>query len=91
MFYNCTSLTSLNLESFTNPSAISLSKMFYGCEYLEYINIKNFEEKNNMNINEMFYNIAPNAVICMLCPPPTNFIIKNMNETQLTLSWEGNE
>ena len=24
-------------------------------------------------------------------PPPTNFIIKNMNETQLTLSWEGNE
>ena len=66
MFYNCTSLTSLNLESFTNPSAISLSKMFYGCENLEYINIKNFEEKNNMNINEMFYNTAPNAVTCML-------------------------
>ena len=92
MFYNCISLTSINLESFTNPSAVSLYRMFYGCENLEYINIKNFDEKENINVDEMFYNTPPNAVICSLsCPPPTNFIISSMSETDVHISWEGYE
>ena len=94
MFYQCTSLTSINLESFTNPSATSLANMFYGCKNLEYINIKNFEEKKNINLNNMFYNIPPNAIICLSsCPPPTNFIISEMNiiTKEATISWEGYE
>ena len=92
MFFRCTSLASINLESFTNPSATSLYRMFYDCINLEYINIKNFEEKENINLNEMFYNIPQKAVICSLtCPPPTNFIISSMSETQAEISWEGYE
>ncbi|MBO6244135.1 MAG: BspA family leucine-rich repeat surface protein, partial [Clostridia bacterium] len=90
MFFECTDLTSINLESFTIPSTTSLYRMFYGCINLEYINIKNFEEKQNINLDEMFYNITPSAVICLSsCPPPTNFTLTDMTETQVTVSWDG--
>ena len=94
MFYNCTNLISINLESFVFPKITSLNTMFYGCsnlEYIEYINIQNFEENENINIDEMFYNIAPNAVICLSsCPPPTNFAISSMTSSQVKISWKGN-
>ena len=90
MFFECISLISINLESFTIPKATTLYRMFFNCQKLEYINIKNFEEKENTDITEMFYNIPKNAVICLLsCPPPTNFTISSMNDTQATVSWEG--
>ena len=92
MFFKCTSLATLNLESFTNPSTTSLSQMFYGCEKLEYINIKNFEEIENINLDDMFYNIPQNAVICLLsCPAPSNFVINYMTSKEVTISWEGYE
>ena len=87
MFYKCTDLTSLNLESFTIQKVTSLYRMFYDCKNLEYINIKNFEEYYNINKDEMFYNIAPNAVICLPCQPPTNFTIISMTTTEVTISW----
>ena len=90
MFFECISLISINLESFTIPKATTLYRMFFNCQKLEYINIKNFEEKENTDITEMFYNITKNAVICLLsCPPPTNFTVSSMNDTQATVSWEG--
>ena len=89
MFYNCTNLTSINLESFTIPSVTNLSRMFYNSENLEYINIENFEEKQNINLNEMFCGTPQNAVICLSsCPPPTNFTITSITTSQVTISWK---
>ena len=44
MFYNCSSLISLNLSNFNTSSVTEMSYMFAHCYKLKYINMKNFEE-----------------------------------------------
>ena len=55
MFYNCSSLTSLDLSSFTATSlATNMGTMFYGCKSLTYLNLSSFDTTNLTATNAMF-------------------------------------
>ncbi len=41
MFYNCSSLTSLNLSNFNTNNVNDMSSMFYNCSNLTSLNSKN--------------------------------------------------
>ena len=65
MFYNCISLTSLDLSNFQTSKVNAMENMFYGCSKLEYINMKNFDEGVLNSYNDMFVNVPINVVICI--------------------------
>ena len=50
MFYNCSSLTSLNVTNFNINNIYNMQKMFYGCNSLKYTNISNFIFTQNISL-----------------------------------------
>ena len=65
MFYNCTSLTSLDLSGFDTSKVTYIQSMFYNCINLEYINLNNFYENILEYYETIFYNVSENVVICI--------------------------
>ncbi len=55
MFYECSSLTSLNLFNFKTKNVKDMSYMFYGCSSLNSLNLSNFNTNNVNNMSYMFY------------------------------------
>ena len=53
MFYECESLTNLNLSNFNTQNVIDMSYMFCFCESLTNLNI-NFNVQNVTAMNSMF-------------------------------------
>ena len=56
MFYNCYSLTSLNLSNFIISNVKQLNEMFYNCTSLNSLDLSNFDTSNVTNITNFFYN-----------------------------------
>ena len=56
MFYNCYSLTSLNLSNFNTNNINNMSYIFYNCSSLTSLNLSNFNTNNVINMSYMFYN-----------------------------------
>lgn len=54
MFYNCKSLTSLDLKTFDTHNVLSMSYMFFGCNNLTYLNVSSFDTSNVGNMKWMF-------------------------------------
>lgn len=54
MFYNCKSLTSLDLKDFDTHNVLSMSYMFFGCNNLTYLNVSSFDTSNVGNMVWMF-------------------------------------
>ena len=54
MFYNCKSLTSLDLKTFDTHNVFGMSYMFSGCNNLTYLNVSSFDTSNVGNMNWMF-------------------------------------
>ena len=54
MFYNCFSLTSLNLSNFNTSNVTDMEGMFYGCSSLTSLNLSNFNTSKVTNIYNMF-------------------------------------
>ena len=52
MFYDCSSLTSVNLSNFNTNNINNMSNMFFGCRSLTSLNLSNF---NTNNVNKMSY------------------------------------
>lgn len=52
MFYNCKSLTSLDLKTFDTHNVFSMSYMFSGCNNLTYLNVSSFDTSN---VNDMMW------------------------------------
>ena len=50
MFYECISLTSINLSSFNTEKVNNMMCIFYRCEKLKEINLSNFNTKNVENM-----------------------------------------
>jgi len=65
MFYNCSSLTSLDLSNFDISKVSSINYLFYNSIKLEHINLINFDELNLIFYDNLFYNIPENLVICI--------------------------
>ena len=60
MFYNCSSLTSLNLSDFDTSQVTTIYQMFYKCINLEYINIYKFKEIQLNSYNNIFTGVPEN-------------------------------
>ena len=54
MFYNCTSLSYLNLNSFNTSQVKYMDEMFYGCSNLVNLYILNFVQDSLLSYNNMF-------------------------------------
>ena len=55
MFYNCYSLTSINLSNFDTSKVNNMNSMFYGCSSLTSINLSNFNTSKVNDMDFMFY------------------------------------
>ena len=58
MFYNCSSLTSINLSNFNTDNATDVNYMFDGCYSLTSINLSNFNTNNVTDMSHMFCNCS---------------------------------
>jgi surface protein len=56
MFYNCISLTTLDLSSFDTNSVESMENMFFGAKSLKSLDLSNFVLTSINNMKKMFYN-----------------------------------
>ena len=56
MFYECKSLTNINLSNFNTQNVIEMSEMFSGCKSLTKINLSNFNTQNVTDMSYIFYN-----------------------------------
>ena len=58
MFYNCASISSLNLSGINTGNVTNMGQMFYGCSGLTNLNISNFDTGSVTNMSEMFCNCS---------------------------------
>jgi surface protein len=74
LFYNCASLTSLNLSNFDTAQVTWIESMFEGCSSLEYINLIKASENQILNSKNIFKGTPENLVICLNQEKTPNFI-----------------
>ena len=55
MFYECSSLTNINLSNFNTQNVTDMSNMFSGCKLLTKIDLSNFNTQNVTNMSDMFW------------------------------------
>ena len=55
MFYNCSSLTSLDLSGFNTAKVTNMSAMFFGCSGLTSLDLSDFNTDNVTAMGGMFY------------------------------------
>ena len=55
MFYNCSSLTNLDVSGFKTDNVSDMSWMFYGCSNLTNLDVSGFKTDNVTDMNWMFY------------------------------------
>ena len=73
MFFNCSSLTTLNLSNFVTKNVTYMGGMFYNCTSLTTLNLSNFDTKNVTNMGGMFYNCTSLTTLNL-----SNFDTKNV-------------
>ena len=56
MFYNCSSLTNLDLSNFNTQNVKNMNTMFYNCSSLTNLDLSNFNTQNVKNMSYMFFN-----------------------------------
>ena len=55
MFFNCSSLTELNLKNFNTENVTDMVYMFLNCSNLENLNLNNFNTEKVTDMEGMFY------------------------------------
>ena len=55
MFYECSTLTNLNLSNFNTTNTTDMSHMFSRCSSLIYLNLSNFNTTDVTDISQFFY------------------------------------
>ena len=58
MFYDCSSLSSLDLSSFDTSNTYDMAGMFYGCTSLSSLDLSSFDTSRVRNMAYMFYGCA---------------------------------
>ena len=74
MFYNCSSLRSLNLSNFNTSAVTNMSEMFYGCSGLTELNVSSF---NTSAVTDMSYMFSK-------CSSLTSLNLSNFNTSAVT-------
>ena len=81
MFYECSSLVSLDLSSFNTSNVTNMMMMFDGCSKLESINLSSFNTSKVENMRQMFYRCSLLESLDI-----SNFDISSDTEIHLMLS-----
>ncbi len=71
MFYNCISVTDIDIQDLNASSITSLSSMFQGCTHLKVVKLPELNTSKVSSIGNMFYNCESLEEI------PNNFITSN--------------
>ena len=58
MFYNCSSLTSLDVTHFNTAKVTDMSSMFFRCSFLTSLDVTHFNTANVTNMRNLFYNCS---------------------------------
>ena len=74
MFYECSSLTSLDLSNFNTNNVTSMYCMFSDCSSLTSLNLSNFNTNNVTNMSYMF----------SYCSSLTSLTLSNFNTSNVT-------
>ncbi len=81
MFYNCSSLTSLNLSNFNTNNVNNMSYMFWNCSSLTSLNLSNFNTNNVEDMSYMFWNCSSLKSLDL-----SNFNTNNVNKMRSMFS-----
>jgi len=73
LFYNCYSVTSINLSNFNTSNVKDIQSMFDNCYSLTSINLSNFNTSNVIRMQSMFYN----------CSSLTSINLSNFNTSKV--------
>ena len=74
MFYQCSSLTSLDIHTWNTSNVTNMYCMFYNCNSLTSLNLSGFNTSNVTDMYEMFYN----------CSSLTSLNLSNFNTRNVT-------
>ena len=74
MFYNCSSLTSLDVTHFNTAKVTDMSNMFWGCSSLTSLDVTHFNTANVTNMSLMFWG----------CSSLTSLYLTNFNTAKVT-------
>ena len=74
MFFNCTSLTNLDLSNFNTSNVTNMSDMFYKCSSLTTLDLSSFNTSNVTNMWQMFAS----------CSSLTSLNLGNFNTSKIT-------
>ena len=74
MFYQCSSLTSLDVSNFNTQNVTTTSNMFYQCSSLTSLDVSNFNTQNVKTMGYMFYQ----------CSSLTSLDVSNFNTQNVT-------
>ena len=74
LFYECDSLTNIDLSNFNTQNITDMHSMFHGCNSLTNINLSNINTQNVNNISWIFYNCSSLTSIDL-----SNFNTQNVN------------
>ena len=74
MFYECSSLTNINLSNFKTQNVTNMYSMFFGCSSLTDINLSNINTQKVTNMDRMFLN----------CSSLTNLNMSNFDTQNVT-------
>ena len=77
MFYDCSSLTSLNLSSFNTQNVTAMESMFYGCSSLTSLDLSSFNTQKVRNMSYMFLG----------CSSLTSLNLSSFNTQNVTNMW----
>ena len=100
MFYECNSLTTIDLSNFNTQNVTNMSSMFNGCNSLTTIDLSNLNTQNVTNMCEMFYickslktidlsnfntkNVTDMALMFFECNSLTKINLSNFNTNNVT-------
>ena len=74
MFFNCTSLTNLDLSSFNTSKVTNMGSMFFNCTSLTNLDLSSFNTSKITDMSQMFY----------ICSSLTSLDLSNFNTSNVT-------
>ena len=78
IFYQCSSLTSLDIHTWNTSNVTNMSEMFYGCSSLTSLNLNSFNTSNVINMRSMF----------AYCKSLTSLNLSNFNTSNvIDMNW----
>ena len=77
LFYNCSSLTFIDLSKFNTSKITTMKYMFYGCSSLKYLNLFKFQINKEVIIDNAFHGIPLDSKYCITDEETIKYLLGN--------------